>query len=330
MDPRTHRVREFYVACFVPLTTGAAAATLREYEYTLRAWERWTANPAIADVDSLTLAQWKAALATNIRGKRGGPASPATVNKHLRHLQAILDKAGPPGPHNRDAMGLIPTCPWTRPLRTMHNPPVIIPLPTLGKIYTACDASTGHEDVVTFPRIEDVTAAAWWQAYLVTSYNCGFRRGAMSSIRMDQVNWIDRTITVAAAADKTRHARIKPFNEHVLRHLLRIRTHRELLFPWPHAPRDLYNTWHAIQTAAGLPTAEHFHIHDLKRTCGTQWSRISTTWATRYMLDHAQADVSGLFYISPFEECQEKCRELPQPAAWSIDQAAPPRKEAAP
>ncbi len=141
----------------------------------------------------------------------------------------------------------------------------------------------------------------------------------MHGIAMDGVNFIGREVALAARHDKCRQPRLKPFNDVVLAHLLRIRTNRALLFPWPHSGRDFYGTWHAIQVAAGVSakSGPFRKLHDLKRTCGTQLARVASGWAVRYMLDHAQSDVTGQHYISPLDELRDAVERLSQPSRFT-------------
>jgi len=85
----------------------ARTRTLESYAGTLAAWTRLTGDPPIEQITPVLLAQWRSQLA----------GSSATVAKHCRQLNVLLAKLGPPGPWNRDAVGVLPTTPWVKPPR---------------------------------------------------------------------------------------------------------------------------------------------------------------------------------------------------------------------
>ncbi len=155
MNPATLTLRTFYARAYTTLIAGVRQSTLDQYEFTLRAWERFAGAICLEAITPLRLAEFKASL--------DGLRSPATINKHLRHLNALLAKAGPPGPRNRDALGLLAFCPWTRPLRMEKAMPRVYSFDELDALYDAAD-------VARFPRIEDVTPANYWRGLIVFGY----------------------------------------------------------------------------------------------------------------------------------------------------------------
>ncbi len=321
---------EYYDRYHLPqFQAEAAAGTLKSYRESLAHWQRVTNNPRLSDCDSSLLASFKAALfnpqvfrrksgvkapqmslfdmappAAELNGRR--PLSRATTNKHLRQIAAIFNKAGPAGPKNRDALGILDFVPWTKPLREYRRLPRDVPDEILSAIYRATAAAE-------FPRLDGVTAADWWKALLASALILGFRRGGLLALRQSDVDWQRAEIRLEAEADKCREERVKPIGQLVLRHLLRIRTADELLFPWPHSERTFYRQWHRIQDAAGVK--QQVTVHDLKRACGSRFSRIASPWVVQRRLDHSSVATSQR-YVNASEEETRAVERIPLPAAF--------------
>ncbi len=333
---------EFVTTHFAPnFLLEASPLTHRAYGETVGHWRRLTDDPPLGEIDGPLLTAFKAGLRNPAhfprRPRRRKPGSQrllfetclektaghgraptlaaATVNKHLRHLGAILSKAGPPGPRNRDALGVLDRVPWTRPLRTYHRLPRDVKDDLLDDIYRA----TG---VAEYPRIEGVAADNWWKALLVVALTAGFRKGALLALAWSDVDWERSEIRLAAEDDKCREERRKPVHELVLRHLMRIRSRLELVFAFPHSSRTFYREWHAIQSAARIDERRHVKLHDLKRACGTRFARIASPWAVQKRLDHASLATS-MHYVNATHEELEAMDRLPIPAAFREDFCEP-------
>jgi len=121
-------VATFYRDYYQPTRLNEAArATVLGYQTVIRRWVLLTGDPPLVDITNETLARYRNAL-ERLPGKRGHlPLTAASVSRHLRHLQAILDKAGPPGFRNRDAAGILLTVPWIRKPRVDTPPPPLPP-----------------------------------------------------------------------------------------------------------------------------------------------------------------------------------------------------------
>lgn len=294
MDAHALTLRRWYDAHFRRLfQPDARSRTVDEYRYSLTAWEKHTRNPVLSDVTMDDLASFRAAAAA--------AASPASANKHLRHLNALLAKAGPPGPHNRDALSLIPSPPWVRQLRVQLLLPRFVSDREINAVYSACSSAT-------WPA---TSPASYWRALVVLAYNLGYRRGVLLSLGDRSFDWREGTCRAAASVDKRGRERIKPCNDVVMRHVLPLRGRGDL-FGVPRRDGDWYATWRRIVDVADVA---HFGLHDLKRTCGTVLSRFASTWQVRYMLDHASSDVTSR-YVNPLEELRSVVDRMPQPASF--------------
>lgn len=287
MDPASLTLRAWYELHFVVLFhADARRRTIDEYAATINHWERLTCNKPLAAISAMDLAQFRSALAERL-------AVP-TVNKNLRHLNHLLAKAGPPGPHNRDALNLLPMAAWAKQLRTFQRRPRAAGLSAIGAFYRVC----------TDP---------WWRAFVVCAFHLGSRVTALIHVRDADVDWGRRLITLRAEHDKRRCERVKPMSAAVVRHLIELRGCG--LLQWPRSKTAFYYAWHRLERLAGFADDDRFTPHALKRACGTQLARAGVSpWAVRYMLDHAQRDVTGSHYIDPLDELRSVVDLLPDPS----------------
>ncbi|REJ69688.1 MAG: hypothetical protein DWQ31_03530 [Planctomycetota bacterium] len=303
MDPHSITLREFHDKWFARLFHGDVRERTHEaYEGTLKHWERHTDNLPLAQIDQAQVSLFRAKLAESLR--------PATVSKHCRHLNHLLEKIGPPARHNRDALHLIKRVPWAKPLVTSKRLPRPLSQDELRELYDATE-------VAVKPHLDGVSPADYWRAKIVAAYNLGYRRKALLSIAWDDTNLRAMTMRCDESFDKKRQEREKPFNGTVREHLLKIRTGEARVFCWRHGKHAWYEQFRAIVKAANLNCT----FHNLKATCGTTLARMNVSvWAIRYMLDHAQTDVAGQSYINPIEELREVVDSIPQPWQYTREQ----------
>ena len=343
LTPRRPTDRSFYHDVYEPeFLAGAKRTTLKEYVATLRHWRALTPNPPLGEIRSADLAEFKRALLepTIVREQNADPQmllfdpwasdrqrtlfgvgngspnrkplSRATVNKHLRNLNAMLNKAGPRTPGNRDALGLLEVVPWTRPVKEPRRRPRPASEATVGPIYQATAAAR-------FPDLAYVSAADWWKALIVAAYTTGCRRGSLLALLQADVEWEARQIRLEADDDKAGEERLKPISLLLMQHLFRIRTDHALMFPFPHSPTTWYRQWHRLQDAAGLRRESHIKFHQLKAACGTALARAGgSPWAIQQRLDHSTLRTSR-FYINPSQEELEMIEHMPVPPAFFED-----------
>lgn len=305
MSPPALTLARFFRDDFAPIfLLSAAPRTFEAYETTLRVWSACTDDPPLADVTVKTLAEFKRR-GLERRGRHGA-RSPATVNRDLRHVLHLLSKAGPPSPRNRDALGLLPSVPWCKPLRIDHELPRSVTLDEIARAYQACHVSIS-------PRVVGVSPESWWQAFIVAGYNLAARVGSLLCLRWADVDLAGATITVRAAADKCGRARQKPINDTLRAHLLRIRSRDDRVFPCPLSRWGFHCAWRRIARAAGVT----LRLHDLKRAAATEASAIADPFAVQLFCDHAHIATTQKHYINPASRLARVAADLPQPEGFS-------------
>jgi integrase len=219
------------------------------------------------------------------RGHRPGETvSPATVNKELRHLRAVL-RVG------KD-WGYLKEVPRFRMLREPREAPTYVTGEHFALVYGACGAARLPHHLPA-----NVTPADWWRGLLVTAYMTGWRVSEVLCLRRD---WLDRqagTAFIPAARNKGRKDVLVQMHPVVWEHLDRLAGFGPVVFPWPHANRTLYSEFARVQEAAGvnLPCRkEHEHgrhchlygFHDLRRAFATVNADRMTADALQALMRH--------------------------------------------
>lgn len=319
MDLAALTLREFYEQHFCrSFLIDARPKTFEAYTDALNKWDACHRETPLHQIDSLALASFKADLAESTCQRTQRPLAKATVNKHLRHVQAILNKAGPPGPNNRDALGLVERVAWTKPLRQIKRRPRIIPPQHLQALYAASSQAR-------LPQLDDFDAGDWWRAFLVVAYNIGSRRTAILRLTQKSIDWQRQEIDLDGDVDKCWEDRAKPLNTTVLRHLLKLRSDRPELFPWPYGWTAFYTQWHALNDAAGIERP-HYVPHDLKRTCVSTMLDVAEAFTVQRMADHASIATTQL-YANRTHQLRPAAEKMPQP--WENQLELFDRKEEA-
>lgn len=208
------------------------------------------------------------------RGKKAESiVSPATVNKELRHLRAVLRIA--------NDWGYLPKVPRIRMIREPQKLIRYVTPEHFAAMYAACD-------VAKRPSSEDYSPADWWRALLVFLYMTGWRICEPLALRWDDVSLDKATAITWHEDNKGKRDEVVPLHPIVVEHLRKLVDLGHLVFCWPHPERALYDEFARIQQAAkdengdriiNLPCREkHQHndachlygFHDLRRAFATQ------------------------------------------------------------
>jgi len=294
----------FYLDYFLPNCLSGTASDSRErYTGVLKLWRYFTADPPLQQITTAVLSKFRDCL-LGMRGRQPHTRkSPNSVRTDLRHLQTVLDKAGPPARRNRDAAGILERVPYVKPPKALLRLPKLVELEQLQAVYLAAVAA----DV---PRIPGIKPPAWWQALLVVALATAFRRRTLFALRMSDVNWRERCIIVDPSQVKNAVGRMMPLNDETFDHLQRIRTDRASLFPWPHDQKHFYEHFHRLQAAAGLPRAEWFGLHAIRRTAATlMWQH--SPHVAQLVLGHSSLLVTAKHYVNGTVMLREAVNNLP-------------------
>jgi integrase len=268
---------------------GLEPQTLRVTQDALRSFERLAKPGQVAKITTATIDGFIAKRRVERGRKVGSTISPASVNKELRHLKAVLRVAV--------EWGYLPKMPR---VRMVKEPVKLIRYVTPGHfagMYTACD--------VARHLVSDVYSPAdWWRGLLTFLYLTGWRVNEPLSLRWEDVSF-DRAEAILWHGDnKGKRDERVPLHPVVIEHLRKLVDFGAAVFPWPHNERTLYDEFARIQMAAKDENGEriinlhcredHQHtnacrlygFHDLRRAFATQNALRLTASALQALMRH--------------------------------------------
>ena len=208
----------------------------------------------------------------------------------MKHLQAILDKAGPSGPGSRrDAAEILTKVPWVKPPRQLLKMPRLVEPEVPQRRVPACP-------LMKVPKIEGIETAAWWRSLLAVALNTGMRRRTLLTLKWEWIDWKRCRATIPADAMKGRRPQVFPLNRFCVQHLLAIRGDREAVFPWPHHLTYFNTCFHRLLRYAGIPPEEHFGLHRIRKNTGSAlWEKHP---GAELILGHASIRVTQNYYVA--------------------------------
>jgi integrase len=281
-DTRRKQWADFRAEYEATILAKHSAANRESAQIALNHFERLVSPRLVSAIKKLTIDEY-AAKRRRERGKnRNSTVSPATVNRELRHIRAVLTVA-----HD---WKYLPEVPKVSMEREPEKLPTFVPQQDFTAIYEACD-------VAKFPRRIPYPAADWWRALLVFCYMTGWRIGEPLALRRDDLDLQAGTAVTRARDNKGKRDDVVPLHPIVIEHLRQIPCFEPKVFPWYHHRKTLWDQFKAIQTAAGihLPCREpHEHteschlygFHDLRRAFATLNAENMTADALQRLMRH--------------------------------------------
>ena len=238
--------------------------------------------------------------------KKGSVVSPATVNKELRHIKAVLRVA-------KD-WGYLADVPRMRMLRE----PVKIPRYVTPDHFAAIYEAAG---VATCPKASNYSPTAWWRALLTFTYMTGWRISEVLALRWDDVSLDNGTAITRHGDNKGRRDDLIPLHPVVIGHLRRIIDFGPLVFCWPHTHRRLWEDFGKIQVAAGIdlpcheqqhehsPACHRYGFHDLRRAFATVNAETLSADALQSLMRHKSYQTTQR-YINMAEQINRSVEKL--------------------
>ena len=249
-----------------------------------------------------------------MRGKQpGSTQSPTTVRKTLRHVQAVLDKAGPAGPRNRDAANLIPApVPWIKRPRAAEKTPAILEPAVLRAVYDAAAAMTEPAGAIAPP--------AWWRGLLVLAHNTLLRRRTLFELQWGDVDWRGACLRLPATRLKSRRPQVVHLNAAAIAALEAMAEpdatwENRPVFAGYREPTAFHDAFRRLQAAAGVPREERFGLHALRaNSARLLWE--SSPQAAQATLGHRSIQTTLKHYVNGGPMAVKALDKLPQP--WDV------------
>lgn len=264
------------------IASGMAAPTRRCTFDALRHFERIVKPMRLRAIKTQTIDEYIAKRRKERGRKKGDTVSPATLNKELRHIKAVLNVA--------NEWEYLPKVPKFHMLREPEKEPTYVPREHFAAIYQACDAAK-------MPRNLPYPAAAWWRALLTFCYMTGWRISETLAVRRDDVD-LDEGYAITRHADnKGKRDERVPLHPVVIDHLNQIPSFEPVMFPWYHSRESLWTEFQRIQEAAGIhlkchedhehtPRCHVYGFHDLRRAFATENADVMSADALQGLMRH--------------------------------------------
>jgi integrase len=244
--------------------------------------------------------------------KKGSIASPATVNKDLRHIKAALNKA--------HEWGYLPEVPKIHMVKEPRRLPTYVTPEHFDLIYSkACD-------LAKFPKLDEQSCspADWWRALVVTAYMTGLRIGEILAMRTEDLDLKGCQMLTRWDATKGDRDEILPLHEVVVDHLHNLPSKGMLVFPWPHDSRTLWVEFGRIQREAGIhlpcreqhqhtPACHVYGFHDFRRAFATVNAPRMKPEALQRLMRHKSYQTTQKSYINPTSQMQDAVSQMPVP-----------------
>lgn len=258
--------------------------TMRLYQHSLEAFTRFGMPRKLEKITHGVLEDF-----TNWRLKDGKAV--ATANRDLRHIRAALRWA------NR--RGYISSVPDFREvfIREDRKQPVVMP----EEDFVAIVKALRSPDLKLVRR-----SAGWWRIFLYTAYYLGLRRGEILGLTWGQVSFDMLEVRVLAPTSKGRKERVVPMAPDLAGVLKQWRDEqpdsgaKDAVLPWPYDNyRQLYDDWHVIMKAAGIPDGEHYVPKNCRSTCASALIAANVpTVVVKDFLGHQSVATTETYYIN--------------------------------
>ncbi len=242
--------RTEYEAKILPRLAGETQRIIKEV---FNHFERLAKPAKMASIKTATIDSYVTERAKERGRKPGSKVSPATINRELRHLKAALRVA-----HD---WGYLPVVPKLRKVREPEH---------IGPVMTAehFDAIYAKVDTATLPEKQPCPPGDWWRALLVFAITTGWRIDEILSLRRADLDLETGAILTRAADNKGKRDESDHLPAAALELVKQVIGFGPYVFAWPHGERKLWDTFHAIQEAAGIKLAcPGASEHECTATC---------------------------------------------------------------
>lgn len=267
---------------YVVAHPGLAQESIKQMQVTARKFGKWLGRDAL--LADLTV--------ENLRGflyayHEEGRAAP-TVNDKRRMLLTFWRAAA-----DEDLLAE----PRPRRIARIKEPrklPEAWTVDEIGKILELCRQQQG--------RVGLIPADDWWTSLILTLYDTGGRIGAIIQAATRDYQPDDRSLRIRADTQKDKTEQVFQISdqaaEAIARHYSR---ERELIWPWPHARRNLYKLFRErIIEPACVPSKRVGGdlFHKIRRTCISYLAKEDLMLAVR-QADHCRPELTFKHYIDP-------------------------------
>ena len=188
----------------------------KETKLAVKAFERIAKPKRLSGIKMQMIDDFRTKRAQEARKGHDTKVSPATVNKELRHLKLVLNRAVD--------WGYLPKLPKVRMLREPEKLKRYVSPEDFAVIYNACDTAT---QPMGFP----FQSVDWWRGLLVFAYMTGWRIGEILALRREDVDMEAATAITRHSDNKGKRDDLVPVNAAVVDHLRKVPSFEPVVSP---------------------------------------------------------------------------------------------------
>lgn len=298
-------LRDFFSRWFLPIVLRGektnAASTIRLFEDSLEWWERITGDPPLRLIDDYTLAAFHEGLraATFRRGKLGRekPLSQYTILRHLKHVQQLLERAGPQIDPRKPAKQLVGILP-----RYRLSKPIAKPKPhfTLEEAQKVVAASID----LTVQMVPGYSTPLFFRGLIGMAFVSGYRVGTLMALEWPWLVekpdgwWIEAPSEAVPKTGKWKDVALPGW---LAEALLAFPRKARKIFPWHCHDDHLDKVHYRLQALARVrPDQQLLGWNAWRRTHATQMAALGAGFAlsiSQRALDHGDARTTSGHYV---------------------------------
>lgn len=298
-------LRDFFRIWFLPIVLRGekrnAEATIKLFEDSLEWWERITGDPPLRLIDDYTLASFHEGLqkATFRRGKLGRdkPLSAYTILRHLKHVQQLLERAGPqldPRKKSKELVGILP--------RYRLSKPAAKPKPhfSIDEAKKVVAASLQ----LTVAMVPGYSTPLYFRGLFGLAFVSGYRVGTLMDLEwpwfVERADgwWIEAPAEAVPKTGKWKDVALPGWLADALLAMPRL---SRRIFPWGCHEDHLDKVHYRLQKLAHIrPNAPLLGWNAWRRTHATQMASLGAGFAlsiSQRALDHGDARTTSGHYV---------------------------------
>jgi len=284
---------EFFRSVYVPSCKDKSKRTLTEYNTAIRLVAEILDDPVPG-----TLGFSRDAFIRELRKRQ---LAAATINKHIRHVNAVLKQMGSGVPDKYTGVpakwGSGVPAKWDG-VPAKLKVPKIVSDADFQALYRAFGNETEYPKFIVRKH-----RPHYWRAIMHFVAVTALRREAVLGIEWCNVNTQERFLVLEPWIDKKDKRRYKPLTAELLDFMLELKgfgavsgPKRHCVFPWVHGQKAWYECWNRAELAAGVKVG----LHDLKRFSGELALRAGATELELMQhMDHANISTTLKHYCRP-------------------------------
>ncbi len=296
--PADTSLADFFQTIYLPRhLAGLKPETIQLYRFLLRHFREYLQGPEptltdLTDANLLGYCRW--------RLDHGG--NQTTVVVEFSRLRGLWKWAS--------ERRYVPAWPDAKcPFKVLRRTPTAWTPEQVSRLVAAC--------VTIRTYIAGIPGMLWWQAFLLTALDTGFRKGALLGLRWPDVDLEAGTILARAEDAKTAQdemRRVAPDTVLALRRI--VEPTRGLFFPWDRDRTTYDRHYDRILKAAGLPGGNRNKTHKMRRTTATWTCQLGGIEAAQQSMGHTSVGMTTKHYIDrTFLPASNYASRFPRPVA---------------